>query len=282
MLFVGLTQALQVPWLRAPLVKWQSVQRHDINKHWIKYKIFLFQFSFILPWREPDFPKLVTGVPQVGCICPKNISCESFETCIYSYFLSPWSLDYSICAYNVRSTLVRLYMYSLYKYVFWGRSVKYFGMERATRKYLAYRVSPKLHNRAYDCPTWLPVFFSSLIPTSSCHRTLSPSPGVHWWRWMRNCSLPFKTQPFPNHLPDNTCCHQALDIFLAQHLKCFITPIYFQLVCLVWLWTPWDRCGDFFGLWISESPELANKNVRCPTNTFFSLSMSSRTYLLGT
>lgn len=145
-------------------------------------KLFFFSFLFILPWREPDFPKLVTGVPQSGMDLSQECASddESVQTCIYSYFLSPWSLDYSINAYNVHSTLVRLYMYSVYKYVYWRMLIKYFGRERATRKYLACRVSPKLHNRAYDCPRWLPVFLFSLIPTSSCHRIVFPSPVVHW------------------------------------------------------------------------------------------------------
>lgn len=117
-------------------------------------------------------------------------------------------------------------------------------MERATRKYCPIYPNPKLHNRAYDCPIWLPVSLSPLIPTSSCHRTVFPSPVVQWWRLMRNCSLPFKTQPFLTHLPNTTCYQQVLDTLLAQHLKCFIAPLYFQLLCLFWLQTPWDRGGN--------------------------------------
>lgn len=69
-------------------------------------------------------------------------------------------------------------MYSVYKYMYWGRSLKYLGMEWATKNIqspLAYRVNLKLHDMAYNCPTTASYFrLSPFISTSSVLQNCEP------------------------------------------------------------------------------------------------------------
>lgn len=77
--------------------------------------------------------------------------------------------------------------------------IKYFGMGRATRKYLAFRVNPKLHNRANDC---------SIMASCS---PLFPHPHIHV---SQNC-LPIT-------------CHSLVEIheklFIAFQNSAFLEP----------------------------------------------------------